>query len=610
MRVADYIAQFCIEKGITDVFSVVGGGSMFLNDALGHKEGIRCIYNHHEQACAMAAEAYYKYKGKMPLVCVTTGPGGTNTVTGLLGAWQDSIPMFVISGQVRYETTVASTGLNLRQFGGQEHQIVGTVKNVTKYAHMVADPLDIRYELEKAYDAAMSGRRGPVWLDIPLNVQGAEVEEESLRGYCVSGKEQDITGYADAIMEELGKAKRPLLVAGSAVRTVGKTGAFLELVEKLDIPVTYPLNVPDVISGENKRAVGCFGGVGNRAANFAVQNADLLVVFGCRMSFGHIGFNYQKFSPDSKKITIDIDEAEQEKPTMKRDIKVTADVGEVIDELLRRDTSILPDFVQWKRYCFYLKEKYPVFQEHHKKSLDNRVNPYYLARNLLDRTGEDGIIVLGNSSGLDPVLQMGVKRQGGRIILNCNCGAMGYCLPGGIGAALASGRQVVVYTGDGCIQMNIQELQTIIHNRLPIKIIILNNGGYGGVAATQDNFFEGRHSGCTRDSGISMPDFEKIAYAYGFAYFKIAVHSDAGPVLDRLLADNVPAICEVMQDLKQGIEPCVSSRKLEDGTIVSTGIDDLYPFLDREEYTKSQYRNWEKMTVEKVGKQESVENAK
>lgn len=606
LRVAEYVAQFCVEKGMTDVFSVVGGGSMFLNDALGHREEIHCTYNHHEQAAAMAAEAYYKYKGQMPLVCVTTGPGGTNTITGLLGAWQDSIPLFVISGQVRYETTVGSTGLNLRQFGGQEHQIIGTVGNVTKYAHMVTNPLDIRYELEKAYAIAMSDRRGPVWLDIPLNVQGAEVDTDSLRGYDKPEEEQDVTEYVDAIVEELKKAKRPLIVVGSAVRTVGKVKEFLTFVERMDIPVTYPLNVPDVISARNKRAVGCFGGVGSRAANFAVQNADLLLVFGCRMAFAHIGFNYQKFSPDSKKITIDIDEAEQEKPTMKRDIKVIADVGKVIDELLKREIS-LPDLTRWNTYCSYLKEKYPIFQEHHKISEDNRVNPYYLAKGLSDRMGEDGIVVLGNSSGLDPILQMGAGKQGGRIILNCNCGSMGYCLPAGIGVAAASGKRVVVYTGDGCIQMNIQELQTIIHNRLPIKIIILNNGGYGGVTATQDNFFEGRHSGCTKDSGISMPDFEKIAYAYGYHYFKIAVHGDVEPALDELLGDNEPAICEVMQDMKQGIEPCVSSRRLEDGTIVSTGIDDLYPFLDMEEYEGNQYRVWEKNTYgENSNKQESM----
>lgn len=594
-RVADYIADFLVQKGIMDVFSVVGGGSMFLNDAFGKKEELHCTYNHHEQACAMAAEGYYKYKGKMAAVCVTTGPGGTNTITGVLGAWQDSIPLFMISGQVRYETTVESTGLPLRQYGGQEHQIVDTVKNITKYAKMVKNPEDIRYYLEKAYHIAMCGRRGPVWLDIPLNVQGALIDTEYLRGYEVEDDyKDDVHQLAETILGEVQKAQRPLIVAGSAIRTVGKVDEFLQLVEKWNMPVIYPLIVPDIISAENNHAVGCFGSVANRAANFAVQNADLLIVFGCRMTFTHIGFNYQKFSPQSRKIVIDIDEAEQEKPMMKRDVKIVADVGDMIVELLKYDVRNLNVDTLWNQYCRELKARYPIFQPHHRESAENKVNPYYMAKCLSDRMHKDSIIVLGNSSGLDPKLQLGIREQGERVILNCNCGSMGYCLPAGIGAAVASGKQVVVYTGDGCIQMNIQELQTIIYNALPIKIIILNNGGYGGIVATQNNFCEGRLAGCTQQSGLGMPDFEKLAFAYGFDYVKISNHEDVQTALDQLLADDRPAICEVIQDTLQQIEPCVSSRKQEDGTLVSTGIDDMYPFLSAEEYEKYQYNNWKK----------------
>lgn len=440
----------------------------------------------------------------------------------------------------------------------------------------------------------MKGRRGPVWLDIPLNVQGAEINPAQLRGYYDEEVHIDTAQWANVIIDEIKKAERPLIVAGSAIRTVGKNDAFLQLVESLNIPVTYPLNVSDVISAENPLTVGCFGGVANRAANFAVQNADLLLVFGCRMAFAHIGFNYQKFSPGSKKIVIDIDEAEQNKPTIKRDIKVIADVGEIIDELLKYDVSRIFKNESWNQYCTELKKKYPVFQPHHMHSEEGKVNPYYIARELYERMDERGIIVLGNSSGLDPKLQLGIRKQGERVILNCNCGSMGYCLPAGIGAAVASGRRVIVYTGDGCIQMNIQELQTIIHNRLPVKIIILNNEGYGGVVATQNNFCEGRHAGCTKESGISMPSFEKLAWAYGFEYFKINNHGDMKSILDQLLADDKPAICEVIQDMKQSIEPCVSNRKLEDGTLVSTGLDDLYPFLSLEEYESCQYKNWKK----------------
>lgn len=592
-RVADYVADFLVGKGISDVFTVVGGGSMFLNDALGHHDKLSCIYNHHEQACSMAAEAYYKQKGTMAAVCVTTGPGGTNTITGLLGAYQDSIPMFVVSGQVRYETTVESTGLNLRQFGGQEHQIINTVYNVTKYAEMVRKPEEIRYILEKAYYEAMNGRRGPVWVDIPLGIQSSEIETDELVGYEPEVDMSVSNNLAiECIVEELKKAKRPVIVAGSAIRTVGYVDKFLKLVDKFNVPVTYPLNVPDTIANTHELAMGCFGGVGNRAANFMVQNADLMIVFGCRMAFAHIGFNYKAFSPNSKKITIDIDENEQKKPTMKRDIPIIADVKDIIDGLLEIKIDDLPDYADWRKYCTDLKSAFPIYQEHHKISKDERVNPYYIAKKLLDRMDKDSTVVLGNSSGLDPVLQMGVREQNERIILNCNCGSMGYCLPAGIGAHRASGRRVVVYTGDGCIQMNIQELATIKHNKLPIKIVILNNNGYGGVVATQKNFFGGRLSGCTESSGIGMPDFEKLAYAYGFDYYRINNHEDVEAKLDELFESDNPAICEVMQDFSQGIEPCVSSRKLEDGTIVSTGIDDMAPFLTLEEYNKWQYDNW------------------
>lgn len=590
-RVADYIADFLVSKGISNVFSVVGGGSMFLNDALGHHESLHCLYNHHEQACAMAAEAYYKQKGTMAAVCVTTGPGGTNTITGLLGAYQDSIPMFVISGQVRYETTVESTGLNLRQFGGQEHQIIGTISNVTKYAEMVRKPEEIRYILEKAYYEAMSGRRGPVWVDVPLGIQSAEIETEGLKGF-VPNETKSISTDIECIIEELKKAERPVIVAGSAIRTVGYVDKFIKLVETLNIPVVYPLNVPDTIANTHELAMGCFGSVGNRAANFMVQNADLMLVFGCRMAFAHIGFNYKAFSPNSKKITIDIDENEQKKPTMKRDIPIIADVKDIIDGLLKASLDEIPNYASWIQYCSELKRAFPIFQEHHKTSNDGRVNPYYIAKNLLDRMGKENTIVLGNSSGLDPVLQMGIQEQGQRIILNCNCGSMGYCLPAGIGAHMASGKTIVVYTGDGCIQMNIQEMATIIHNKLPIKIVVLNNNGYGGVVATQNNFFGGRLSGCTEESGIGIPDFKKIAYAYGFDYYRIENHDEVAKNLDELLSNNRPAICEVLQDFCQGIEPSVSSRKLEDGTIVSTGIDDMAPFLSLEEYENWQYENW------------------
>lgn len=589
MTVAQYTADFVAER-MTQVFSVVGGGSMFMNDAFGHHPKLSVLYNHHEQACTMAAEAYFKQSGVPATVCVTTGPGGTNTVTGLLGAYQDSIPIMMISGQVRYATTVESTGLKLRQFGGQEHQIIDTVRNLTKYAEMVRKPEEIAYILEKAYFTLMDGRRGPVWVDIPLDIQNTEIETEELVHFTPDAMNFNDEKYAKIIVEELKKASRPVFVVGSAVRTSGSIDEFLALVDKWDIPVVYPLNVPDAISVDNKRAYGCFGGVGNRAANFIVQNADLLVVFGCRMAFAHIGFNYQAFSPNSKKIVIDIDAEEQEKPTMKRDIKVVADVKNIISSMLNIDKGNM-DISKWIEYCDWLKEKFPIYQDYHRTSKNN-VNPYFMAKLIFDNIPQNGTTVIGNSSGLDPLLQIGVREKGIRTILNCNCGSMGYCLPAGIGACVASGKKTIVYTGDGCIQMNLQELETIVFNKLPIKIIVLNNSGYGGVVATQNNFFNGRHSGCTKESGIGIPSFERLAYAYEMTYFKASNNDEAEALFDKFLDGDEPALLEVIQDTKQDIEPCVASRINEEGKIVSNGIDDMSPLLTIEEYEACKYDNW------------------
>lgn len=591
-RVADYIADFLVSKKMYDIFTVVGGGAMFLNDAFGNHPKLKCFYNHHEQACTMAAEGYYKQKGEMATACVTTGPGGTNAITGVLGAYQDSTPMIVISGQVRYEITVESTGLDLRQYGVQENAIIPMVKSITKYAEMVRKPEDIRYCLERAYYEAMNGRRGPVWLDIPLNVQSAIIETDTLEGYEPEEKKTDITAFVTTILEELRQAERPLIVVGSAIRTMGIVEQFIAMAEKLNIPITYPLNVADVIPLEHELAMGCFGSVGTRSGNFVIQNADVVLILGCRMAFAHIGFNYSAFSPNSKKITVDIDPAEQEKPSMKRDIKILADVTDIVPALLNSDLGLWPKYTQWKQYCKELKTKFPVFLEHHKTSLDNRVNQYYMAKAIAERLDSNGITILGNSSGLDPTRQLGIREQGGRIIHNANCGSMGCCLPMGIGAAVASGRRVVVYTGDGCIQMNLQELETIIYNKLPIKIIILNNEGYGGIVTTQKKFFGEKLSGCTKETGVGMPDFEKLAYAYGYTFFRIENHSQVDAVMDALFADDAPAICEVYQDFQQKTEPRVGSRKLEDGTLVSTGIEDMEPFLPQEICDSWKFENW------------------
>jgi len=582
IRVADYVAKLLVEHGIHFVFTVVGGGAMHLNDALGHCSGISCIYNHHEQASAMAAESYARLEGKMAAACVTTGPGGTNAVTGVLCAWQDSIPLLVLSGQVRSDTTVNSTGLKLRQFGEQEHYIVDTVRGITKYAVTVRSVQDIRYEIEKCIFLAMNGRRGPCWIDIPLDIQGAVVETDSLRGY-MPVMEEKVNFDKRKLENRLNSAKKPVIVAGSAVRSAGVYREFLEFIRKLEIPVLAANGCNDILPAGDNQYYGNFGGIGGRAGNFIIQNADLILVLGCRMAFKHIGFNYGSFSPHSFKIVIDVDEQELNKPTLKIDMPVRMDLRDFFLDCGNGSLECRGIQPGWIKYCDELKRKFPIYQEKFKKS--NYVNPYYFAEALKKNMPENGIIVVGNSCASDCRRQCGIAVSGQRLWGNTNCGTMGYDLPASIGAAVAGQRDVYCVTGDGSIQMNIQELQTIVHNKLPVKIFVHNNNGYFAIEQTHANFF-GRLTGCTPKSGISFPDFSKLAYAYGIPYRRVETHQELDDVLPEFLALHGYGICEVVSDISQTIEPKLKSKALEDGRIVSPPLDDLYPFLNKEVYDK------------------------
>ncbi len=586
-RVADYIVDFLVNKGIKDVFTVVGGGAMYLNDAFGSSKKINCTYHHHEQAAAMAAEGYARINNKMALTCVTTGPGGTNAMTGVLCAYQDNIPMIVISGQVRYNTTVESTGLKLRQFGEQEYTIVDSVKPMTKYAHMVKNANEIKYQLEKALYIANSGRKGPVWLDIPLDIQSAIIETDNLQSYKIENEEFNHCKDIELIIEELKKAERPVILAGSSIRTSGSRNKFLNLIKKLNIPVVAATSIADVINNENELYFGNFGVFGGRSGNFIIQNADLVIGFGCRMSFKQTGFNFKEFASNAKKIVIDIDKEELLKNTMKIDVPIYADISEVIEEL--NDSNIEAfNNKDWLNYCSNLKKKFSIYQPKFKNSL--QVNPYYFINEFNKKIKDDSIVVVGNSTASVCTLQMGVEKENQRLFGNVNCGTMGYDLPASIGACIASKKEVFCVTGDGSIQMNIQELQTIIHNKLPIKIIIFNNSGYQAIVNTQNNFFEGRLSGCTNDSGISMPDFSKLANAYGLPYVLIENNENVEKGLDELINIEGFAICEIIQDEHQTIEPRVKSKEKEDGTIYSPPIDDLSPFLNNDEYIQCLFK--------------------
>ncbi len=581
LRAADYIAQLLTENGIHHVFSVVGGGAMHLNDALGNCQGLHVVYNHHEQASAMAAEGYARVNGVPAAVCVTTGPGGTNAITGVLCAWQDNIPMLVISGQVRYETTVESTGLELRQFGEQEHYIVDTVKSITKYAVMIKDPKKIRYHIEKAIYLATQGRCGPCWIDVPMNIQGAMIETEEQLPYSIPEKEGQHFS-AERVLRMLHQAKRPLILAGSGIRAPGIYEQFEKFIRKIGIPVLAATSISDILPVGDELYFGNFGVFGGRPGNFMVQNADCLLVLGCRLSFKQIGFNYQLFAPHAKKIVVDADINELKKDTTKIDLPICTDLKEFFARMIKQSLTIAQD-PDWLPYCNVLKKRYPIYSERFEHS--EKVNPYYFFDRMKQFLQKDAVIVAGNSCSCVNLLQSGVEQKGQRLWGNVNCGTMGYDLPAAIGAAVAGNRQVICVTGDGSIQMNIQELQTIVGNHLPVKIILFNNNGYHAIVQTQSNFF-GRLSGCTQSSGVSFPNFELLAAAHGIPYCRCERNEDVDRVLNSFLCTEGVGLCEVLEDSEQPIEPKLKSKALPSGQMASPPISDLAPFLPEEEYAK------------------------
>lgn len=585
--VAEYIADFLVAHDINTVFTVVGGGAMFLNDAFGKHDKIHVIHNHHEQASAMAAEGYARIHEKPAAVCVTTGPGGTNALTGVLCAWQDNVPMIVVSGQVRYSTTVENSGLDLRQFGEQEYYIIRSAAPMTKYAYTVKDPSKIRYVLEKALYLALHGRRGPVWVDVPLNVQGASIETDDLKGYeppldCV-----DYEPVAKMILSKLAKAKAPLLLAGASIRRSGAYDVFRELADKLCIPVVSPTCVADVLPIGHPYYYQNFGVVGGRTGNFLVQNADVILSLGCRLSLNQIGFNYDAFAPQAYKIVVDIDADELKKHTLKIDLPIQADLKNLLNAMNEMVSTPCQMKESWLAYANTLKDKFSLLKEI--KEHSQGINPYRMIQRLMHVLDDKAVVVVGNSSGSAMALHYGVEKDGQRLFGNRNCGTMGYDLPAAMGAAVASGGSVVCLTGDGSIQMNLQELQTVVLNKIPVKIMIYNNHGYMGIVRTQKHYFKGRLTGCTPEFGLDCPDWEKIAHAYDIPYTKMENVQDIDEKLQEFLAQPGYALCELIEDSTQGPAFKTTSKKLESGEMVSAPLDELAPALSHEEFQTYRY---------------------
>lgn len=586
-RVADYIADFLVSHKIDTVFTVVGGGAMHLNDAFGKHEKIHVIHNHHEQASAMAAEGYARIHERPAAVCVTTGPGGTNALTGVLCAWQDNVPMIVISGQVRYSTTVENSGLDLRQFGEQEYYILRSASPMTKYADMVREPSEIRYVLEKAFYFATHGRRGPVWVDVPLNIQGATVETKELKGFEEPVDNTDYSPLAKMVLEKLGNAKAPLILAGASIRRSGAYDVFREIVDKLHVPVVSPTCVADILPIEHPCYYQNFGVVGGRTGNFLVQNADVILSLGCRLSLNQIGFNYEAFAPQAYKIVVDIDANELKKQTLKIDFPVQADLKELLKTMNESVSVPWHEKMEWISYADTLKSKFSLLNE--MKEHPQGINPYRMIQRLMHALDEKAVVVVGNSSGSAMALHYGIEKEGQRLFGNRNCGSMGYDLPAAMGASVAGKRQVVCLTGDGSIQMNIQELQTVVLNELPVKIMIYNNHGYMGIVRTQTNFFEGRLTGCTPESGLDCPDWEKIANAYGIPYMRMGNVRELDEKLQLFLSQPGYGLCDLIEDSSQGPAFKTTSKKLETGEMVSAPLDELAPKLGEIEFNKYRY---------------------
>jgi acetolactate synthase-1/2/3 large subunit len=583
-----------VEHGVEHNFTVTGGGAMHLNDALGHKEGLQCIYNHNEQGSAIAAEAYTRLTGKIASVCVTSGPGGTNAITGVIGGWLDSIPMFILSGQVKRETTIWSVPeLQLRQLGDQEFDIVHSVANMTKYAVMVTEPQDIAYYLEKAWFLCQNGRGGPVWLDIPLDVQGAQIETDTLRHFditeCAAKGPMVTSETAKDVLEKIHNARAPLILVGTGVRLGNAWPELQQLIEKLDIPVVTAWNANDTVPYDDPHFVGMPGTVGTRSGNFVVQSCDVLLSLASRLNIRMISYNKLDFAKNAYKIIVDIDPVELKKPTIHPDMPVNADVKQFMQVLLTQSYKKNPAHVAWLKWCRNIFKKYPVtLPEYYGKP--GNINPYVFLDKLFNQLTSEDVIACGNGSACVMTFQSAKIKKGQRMFTNSGCAAMGYGLPAALGQAVArKGKRVICIDGDGSIMMNIQEMATIVYNKLNIKIILLNNNGYHSIRQTQINMFHPPLVGVDNQSGVGFPEFAKLAAAFGFGYYRIEKESDAESVIAETLNTDGPVFCEVVVDPGQNFAPKLSSKVLPDGRIVSAELDEMFPFLPHDEYEAEHY---------------------
>jgi len=588
MRVADFVAKFILEElDVKHVFTLTGAGIMHLTDGLACNKKLKTICPHHEQTASMALEAYSRATENFGVGIFTTGPGSTNAITGLAGAWQDSVPCLFISGQVKLAEASSQSGIKkLRQFGVQELDIIPIVESITKYAVTITQPEKIRYELEKASHIAKSGRPGPVWIEIPMDIQSAKISDELEKFENEQSENPEINeNQIKSVIELLQNAKRPLIISGQGVRIAGAIELLTKFVKLFKIPVVTSYLGIDTIRHDEESYIGKIGVKGERAGNLAMQNSDLILSIGSSLHVSVIGYNYKQFARGAKKIIIDIDEITHKKKTIDIDQFVHADAKDFLNILLKQLTEgDSLNYASWLEMCNKWKKKYPTCLPEYKNTKDE-INSYFLIEQIC-KNSKAGDIFVSDAGGTFYAVSQAVTltKPNQRYIPSSAMATMGYSLPAAIGISIATGNRVISFTGDGSLQQNIQEFQTLVEYNLPVKLFVLNNDGYHSIRTSQTNYFQKRYIGESSKSGISFPDTVKIAEAYGVKAFRIDQPSQITNVVNQVLNYDGPVVCDVIVPREQEIIPTVASRVNDDGSMSSRPLEDMYPFLDRKEY--------------------------
>ena len=584
MKLADYVMSFLAEKGVKTVFMLPGGGCMHLVDSLGRNKDLDYVCCLHEQAAAIAAESYAQHTNNIGVALVTTGPGGTNTITGVSAAWIDSTPVIFISGQVKRSDLMGCSGV--RQMGPQEVNIVPIVQSITKYATTVTEPQKIKAILEEAYYLATTGRKGPVWIDIPLDVQATEIDVDTLVEFVVP-KEDNILDeeLINKIKVSLEKAKRPLILAGNGIKLAGASEVLEKLVKQLNIPFLLTWKSIDMVDYDNDNYFGCPGGMGHRYANFILQNCDCLLILGSRLDCSLTAFNHENFAPRARKIMVDIDETEINKMKMPLEVKFVADVKAVLLELTKQEYNIsLAEREDWLKYCQTMKNKYPVVLPEYYQEQEY-INTYLFVEELCKQLDENDVIVPESSGGAGEITYQALKVKKGQKIKNAaGLGSMGFGLPYALGACIANDKKrTILINGDGAFQLNIQELATIVQQNLPIKIFIWNNSGYASIMGTQRNFFEGNYVASNNESKLYLPDITEVAKAYGLKTFKLEDVNEIEETIKNVLNTEGTVLCEVKVSPTQITSPRVQAMKLPNGNMISKPLEDMWPYLPEDE---------------------------